>query len=170
MEFAEKDLVFYDRVGVCRVEKIGCLSLRGLPKDVAYYTLRPCFQSDTILLPTRSSAYLRRVLTREEAEALLTRLPALEPLEITGLDAKGITALYQQCDPIASCECLARIAKAIYQRGQARAASGRRPVATDQRFRRFSENLLYGELATVLEIPQEEVERYILQKVEAGTR
>ncbi len=157
MKFQTGDLVFYDRVGVCRVEAVGKPDIRGLPDDAEYYTLAPRYGTETVLIPVNSKAYLRRTLTREEADALLDGMPELEPVESAGLDVKAVTALYQLPEPVASARALARLAIGGYRRGKQRAAQGRRPASVDVRQRRFAESLLHGELAAVLCVELDEI-------------
>ena len=78
--FSIGEYVVYGVEGVCRVEEAGKLKVAGLDKNRAYYRLRPYYHDGTIYTPVDGKAVMRPVLTREELERLLPRLPELEPL------------------------------------------------------------------------------------------
>ena len=77
--FERDDHVYYASGGVCRVTDICYAPLAGMPADRQYYVLRSLHDpSGVIYVPVNSdSVFLRRLLTREEAEALLARLSPL---------------------------------------------------------------------------------------------
>ena len=77
--FSIGEYVVYGVEGVCRVEEAGKLKVAGLDKNRAYYRLRPYYHDGTIYTPVDGKAVMRPVLTREELERLLPRLPELEP-------------------------------------------------------------------------------------------
>ena len=65
-------LLIYDTTGVCKVLEIGVPC--GLPvanKDRMYYKLAPVFGSGTIYIPVDTKVFMRKVITHEEAEALI---------------------------------------------------------------------------------------------------
>ena len=80
--FSIGEYVVYGVEGVCRVEEAGKLKVAGLDKNRAYYRLRPYYHDGTIYTPVDGKAVMRPVLTREELERLLPRLPELEPLGV----------------------------------------------------------------------------------------
>ena len=74
--FSVGEYIVYGVEGVCRVEEAGKLKVAGLDKNRAYYRLRPYYHDGTIYTPVDGKAVMRPVLTREELERLLPRLPA----------------------------------------------------------------------------------------------
>ena len=89
--FSIGEYVVYGVEGVCRVEEAGKLKVAGLDKNRAYYRLRPYYHDGTIYTPVDGKAVMRPVLTREELERLLPRLP--QQANITALFYPGTTAL-----------------------------------------------------------------------------
>ena len=75
--FSVGEYIVYGVEGVCRVEEAGKLKVAGLDKNRAYYRLRPYYHDGTIYTPVDGKAVMRPVLTREELERLLPRLPEL---------------------------------------------------------------------------------------------
>ena len=75
--FSVGDLIVYNETGVCRVEQIGPPAFN--PRERRdYYTLTPLYGAGTIYVPVDSGVFMRLVLSREEAEALIDELLTLE--------------------------------------------------------------------------------------------
>ena len=77
--FSVGDKIIYGENGVCTVESIGPLSMAGAPKDKLYYYLSPLIGSGTYFAPVDSGAYMRPVMSRAEAEALIDAMPGIQP-------------------------------------------------------------------------------------------
>lgn len=65
---------------------------------------------------------------------------------------------------------LARLLKTIHHKDSDARKAGRQPGKVDECFRKRAEELLYGELAVALGIPQDSVPQYIHQKLKAAGR
>ena len=65
--------IIYGENGVCTVEKIAPLEMGGAPKEKLYYHLTPLVGSGTYFAPVDTSAFMRSIISREEAEAMLSR-------------------------------------------------------------------------------------------------
>lgn len=59
-----------------------------------------------------------------------------------------------------------RIIKTLYARKQERLARGKKVTASDERFLHAAEENLYGELAVSLGKKKEEIEEYIINRIE----
>ena len=62
------DKIIYGENGVCVVERIAPLEISGASKDKLYYHLRPFTGSGTYFTPVDSGAFMRPVMSRDEAE------------------------------------------------------------------------------------------------------
>lgn len=73
---------------------------------------------------------------------------------------------YKQC--IRSCDCrdLIRIIKALYLRKQERLLIGKKITITDCKYLKLAEENLYSELSIPLEIPKDEMEKYITVRID----
>ena len=80
--FSIGDHIIYGVEGVCRVDEVGRLKVAGLDKNRDYYRLTPYYRGGTIYTPVDGRAVMRPVISREALEALLPRLPELEPLAV----------------------------------------------------------------------------------------
>ncbi len=152
-------LIMHGTAGVCRVE--GYQKLDGMPGD--YVVLSPVYLKDaTFYTPANGSKVkMRPVMTKEEAEDLIAQMPDAEPIHFSGMaDQKRRSAAIMKSGD--SFE-LARLAKTVYQYQRRRSKAGKKLSSTDTGILKQTERLLFGELATALEIPYDSVERYIVQ-------
>ena len=62
--------IVYGENGVCTVIKIAPLEISGASKDKLYYYLAPLIGTGVYYSPVDSGAFMRPVISREEAEAL----------------------------------------------------------------------------------------------------
>lgn len=163
--FGTGDYVVYGHSGICQVMGVTTMDMAGISKERLYYILRPEGKSDgTIYTPVdNGKMVLRKVMTREEAEALIAEIPSIETLEIT--DDKYREERYKEC--IKSCECreLIRIIKTIYLRKQERVSQGKKVTATDERYLKMAEDNLYAEMSMLLGVPKAKMEQYISSRL-----
>lgn len=75
------ELIIYGAEGVCRVEKVGPVDMRGAPAGVDYYTLSPLYREGTIFTPVDTNVHTRPIMTREQAEGLIDQIPSI-PAEV----------------------------------------------------------------------------------------
>ena len=164
--FQPGSLIVYGSTGVCRVEDVGP---KKIMKNIlkTCYTLTPLYSRETITVPVDSPVFMREVISREQAEQLIDRIPEEEPAAVPG-DANAAKTCYEQALRSHSCDDLLRLVRQIYRRTQSARQSRRPPSQTDQRYMKRAADLLYGELAVALGIPREEVVPYIAQRLEAA--
>lgn len=155
--------------GVCVIEQITRLNISGVDREREYYILKPLYLSgSTVYVPVDAPKdSLRRVMSREEAEELIAKIPELSVLTIT--NDKLSEAVYKECMKTNQCTDWLRVIKTIYARRQKRLAAGRKMTAVDTRYLRQAEDNLHGELAVALEMERSEVEKYICEKLEKST-
>lgn len=71
------ELIVYGGTGVCRVEAVETPQQRGPEAGRQYYLLKPLYQDGTIRIPVDSKVFMRPVISRQEAEALLDAIPGM---------------------------------------------------------------------------------------------
>lgn len=161
--FQPGDKIIYSSSGVCSVEEVAVPPFAGKnEKDRLYYKLRPVGSSETIYAPVDSPVFMRPIMTREEAEALVARIPSIGEETCS---SRSIVMLRQQYEAILkdhSCEGYVALVKGIYMKGH----SGKKLGQTDQRYMKRAEDMLYGELAAALDISPEDVPEYIKKTIE----
>ncbi len=70
------DLVVYETSGVCRIEN--CLHPEFVEENQdLYYVLKPLFQDGLVYTPVNTKAYMRPVISAEEADRLIDTIPYL---------------------------------------------------------------------------------------------
>ncbi len=161
------ELIIYGPEGVCRVDAVGPLAMRGARKGIDYYTLSPLGQGGQIYAPVDSSTSSRPVMTRDEALALIEKIPDV-PAEVCDLsNPRLLGEHYQVLLGSGDCLDLVRLLREIYAKGREAEARGRRLSQVDLRSRDRAEKMLHGELSVSLEIPLDEVRDYIARTIEA---
>ena len=158
------DKIIYGENGVCTVESIGPISTSGPQKDRVYYHLRPLIGSGTYFTPVDSAAYMRPVMSREEAEALIDAMPGIAPAVCEDNRFNHVDAFYKELFKQHSCEALVSIVKGLRCRMAERKTKSSRAEATMKR----AKDILHGELSVALGIDIGEVEDYIAQSVAAS--
>jgi len=166
--FQRDDYVYYASGGVCRISDICYAPLEGMPPDRQYYVLRSLHDPNGVnYVPVDSDAvFLRRLLTRQEAENLLEEIPEVPTIEEP--NAKALRGKYVESmrkhDPTE----WVRVIKTVYQRMRTMAASShsQRLSDTERSFAEDAKRYLYAELSLALEVPVQEMERYIQTHVE----
>jgi len=160
--FQAGELVVYGSTGVCRIQEIRCN-----PADRRkYYVLKPLYQSCTISAPVDSGKiFIRPILTREEANALIDRLPTVSGEPCHNRSIQQLTEHYKAALESHDCMDLAELLKSIYMKKQNAVQQNRKLGSVDERFMKRAEELFFGELSAALEIPPEEVHGYIAQRL-----
>jgi len=162
------DLVVYGSTGVCRVQNIGPAPGGGAR---AFYTLKPLYQTCTIYAPVEGGqVFMRPVISRAEAEALVASIPEAAPQACAFRDLRQLTEHYEAAIRSQSCTELLALSMSIYRKKQEAAVSRRRLGQTDERFMKRAEELLFGELAVALDIPVGQVADYISARVAAAEK
>ena len=159
--FSVGDKIIYGENGVCTVESIGPLTMAGAPKDKLYYYLSPLIGSGTYFAPVDSGAYMRPVMSRAEAEALIDAMPGIQPAICTDNRFNHVDAFYKELFKQHSCEALVSIVKGLKSRMSDRKTKSSRADATMKR----AKDILHGELSVALEIDVKDVEGYIVSRL-----
>lgn len=159
--FSVGDKIIYGENGVCTVESIGPLSMAGASKDKLYYYLSPLIGSGTYFAPVDSGAYMRPVMSRAEAEALIDSMPGIQPAICTDNRFNHVDAFYKELFKQHSCEALVSIVKGLRSRISDRKTKSSRAEATMKR----AKDILHGELSVALDIDVKDVEGYIASRL-----
>ena len=159
--FEKGDYVAYGTKGVCQVEEITELAMKGTAEGKLYYVLRPCFQKgSTLFTPVdNEKTIIRSVMSRDEAAALVDGIAGIEAL----LEKNDKEREKQYKEAIRSCDPRQwiRIIKTSYLRGQERIAQGKKATTVDERYFHAAEEQLYEELSIALDMPKEGMRAYI---------
>ena len=159
------DLIVYGINGICRVE-----GLVPSPYDKTdtreYYFLVP------INSPTRSTIYtpvgndrvpMRRLMTAQEIDALIGRMPEIEILSVPV--EKQRREIYRTVLGTLKPEGYVQIIKTVGQRRAALTAARKHVPMTDLEYGRLAKHLLCSECAHVLGMTEAEADLYIAERL-----
>lgn len=166
--FSVGDYMVYGINGVCLIQDI-CASPFDKKDTRTFYQLKPLGSSagSVIYTPTDNAQIkMRPLMTKEQAQELISRMPGLEPLEIPM--EKMRRDLYRQAMQSCEPEQYVRLIKTVYRRRMDMIRQHKRVSETDSDFERNAKLSLYHELAVVLELQFAEVEPYLLTRLETA--
>lgn len=159
------DTVFYGTSGICDIEDIATLDIQGIDKDRLYYALNMRNGSGKVYVAVDGdTSRMRRLLPKEEAQRLISRVSEIEPLELR--DRKKPEKEYREALQKNDCLELFRLIKCIFMRTKQRSEEGRKPTAVDEKYMHLAEDMLYQELGVVLDIPKNQVLDYLMERIE----
>lgn len=165
--FEKGDYVYYASDGICRVEDLQYAPIKGMPPDRLYYVLRSLHTGNGVIyLPTDcDTVFIRRILSREEAKALLEELPDLPLIEAP--DAKALRERYIESMKKHDPREWVRVIKTVTARAQklAQVSRTQRLSETERSYADDAKRYLCSELSLSLEIPGPEMERYLAQQM-----
>ena len=159
--FSEGDKIIYGENGVCTVAKIGPLEMSGASADKLYYYLEPLIGSGVYYAPVDSGAFMRPVISRAEAEALIDAIPGIEPAICHDTRFNHVDAFYKALFRQHTCEALVAIVKGLHLRMSEKKTKSSRAETTMKR----AKDILHGELSIALGMEFGDVEAYIAQRV-----
>lgn len=159
--YKKGEYVVYGLTGVCLVEGITTLNMKGIPGDEKYYSLVSLNQGGRIYSKVDSAhSKMRPVISKSEAECLIKEVDKVEPLKVT--NEKTVEELYKSCMRSYDVKEWVRLIKCIYQRKCKRIESGKKLTEFDQKYMRIAEEALYSELAIALGVEKDKVLEIIL--------
>ena len=161
--FKVGEYVVYGNTGVCKVEGIGPLSISSSDKD--YYTLVPVYGHNSRIYAVVDSdkVVIRPIMTRKESDALIDGMEEIDALFIG--DEKKREDIYKETMKTCDGKEWVKMIKALYIRKLDRLAKGKKVTSSDERYLQMAEENLYGELAFSLQMPKEEVEEFMSEKI-----
>lgn len=164
--FEVDDYVVYGNNGVCRIVEITTMDLRGVSSDKLYYRLSPVENaSSRVFVPVdNEKIVMRRMLTKEEALALIEKVPSIEPVVVC--EDKFREDVYKEAVNSLEPEKWFQVIKTLYLRKKERLAQGKKNTSMDERYQKVLENFIHGELSVVLNIPKSEIKSIIGEKLE----
>lgn len=153
--------IIYGENGVCTVKKIAPLDMSGAPKEKLYYYLTPLVGSGTYFAPVDTNAFMRRIISREEAEALIDSMPGIPPAICTDSRFNHVDAFYRDLFKLHTNEALVSVIKGLRCRMAEKKTRSTRAEATMKRAR----DILHGELSVALDMDFTQVEGYIQKRI-----
>ena len=157
--FAIGEKIIYGENGVCTVEQIAPLDGSG---SKLYYHLVPMIGNGRLFAPVDTGAYMRTIMSREAAHALIDAIPGIEPAICNDNRFNHVDAFYRDLFKQHSNEALVSVIKGLQLRMEEKKTRSTRAEATMKR----AKDILHGELSIALGIEFSQVEDYIRSKLE----
>lgn len=165
--FEVGDLILYGNTGVCRVTEIATRSQRGGDEGQLYYTLSPLYQSCTISTPVDMKKVLMRpIISKDEAEKLIDSIPTINAEAYHSKVLRELTEHYEESLRAYDCTEIMELTMSIYAKKEYMEQQKLKFGAVDERFLKRAEELLFGELAAALDIPRDDVQSYIAERID----
>ncbi|MBQ8966446.1 CarD family transcriptional regulator [Ruminococcus sp.] len=164
--FDAGELVVYGNSGVYRVLEVGSIGIKGC-EGKQYYTMEPVFGSGTSYVPVDTGVFMRKVMTADEANALIDSIPEIGEEDFSERNPRLVREHYSASMKSHDTAELISMIKEIWHRGERAKSLNRKLSRAEQQFLEQAENLVYGEFSVVLGIPREEVLGYIRTRIEA---
>ena len=158
--YAVGDKIIYSESGVCTVELIAPMA-DSPDESRLYYHLRPLVGTGVYFAPVDSGAFMRPVIGREEAEALIAAIPGIEPAICNDNRFNHVDAFYRELFKKHTPEALVAIIKGLMIKAKERKTRSSRADATMKR----AKEVLHGELSVALGIEYPLIEEYIRSKI-----
>lgn len=160
------DLIVYSGEGVCRVEGIGTPPLVGVNKQRQYYSLKPLYREGMVYAPVDSNVFMRPVISRAEADALIQRIPEIEPEVYENSNLRFLNEHYQAQLQNYTCEGLIKLIRSTHAKREVMIGRGKKLGLVDERYMKRAQDMLHGEFAVALGIERGEVAGYIKDQLE----
>lgn len=166
--FRKGEYVIYGNNGICCIERLVCRAIRRWETAGKNITrLRPVFSSGKIYAPLDTKVFMRPILTKAEAEKLILQIPEIRAEEVIGQDVRALGERYKGCLDTHRCEDLVRLIKTVYRKEKRLEENGKKLAKTEREYSKLAKELLHREFSMALEVPYDEVENYITEKVAA---
>lgn len=159
--YKENDYLVYKR-DVCKVKEVRKDKLTGMD----YYILVPVMDKSLIIdVPVDNRmGYIRSILSKEEIEELIKKIPFIEPL--TNISDKYLEKTYKELLYNGTIEDLVKIIKTSYIRNDNRIKNNKKISDKDKMFFDKAEQYLYSELSVVLNMSYDETKEYIINRIQ----
>lgn len=162
--FKKGEKIVYGTTGVCIVDDVCEKELIRNQKKM-YYVLKPVFQPNNIIYsPVEDGkVFMRPVMTAKEADELILKIP-----EIRNENSKACLSQEEYRAELSSHSSvdLIKLTAIIYQKKKSANANNKKLGFVDEKYMHLAESLLFGELSVALDIPLDEVQKYIKSKIE----
>lgn len=153
------DKIIYGEHGVCTVTAVAPMDV-SVSSGALYYHLSPLFGSGTFFSPVDSSAFMRPVMSREEAERLIDRIPSIAPAICEDNRFNHVDAFYKDIFKQHETDGLVAVIKGLTIRASGKKNRSSRVDLTLKR----AKQILYGELSVSLEKDYSDIEAYITER------
>lgn len=162
--FMEGDFVVHGQDGVFEIVSKGKLNISCVDREKEYFTLQSVYRKGTIAyVPVnKAEQAMRLIISSKEAEGIIAEMSKLNEIEIA--DEKNRERQYREIVQKHDCREAIQLLKTLYVRKQKRLEAGKCVTALDEKYLRLVEEKILEEFSASLDLPKEEVQKYISEK------
>ncbi|NLW78678.1 MAG: hypothetical protein GXY32_04615 [Ruminococcaceae bacterium] len=167
--YSVDDLVVYGSMGVCTVTDICVPDLPGMENQC--YILKPHFVANSkVYAPVEGNPVkMRLMITAKQAKTLIDSMPDIEVFPTDNKERQEMYNTYKSVVKSADCFLLARLIKTLYEKKLRTLEQKKTVPSVEKELFDIAEKNLFGELAAALDMPIEEVEGYISDRLGDST-
>ena len=160
------DRIIYGSNGVCAIEEIKMIEVPHTDEEKAYYIIKPIYQECRISVPVDTKMFIRPIISKDEALALIDGIPQVDAQPYFNTALRQLQDHYEKKLSSHSCTDLIELTISLHRKKQQLLEQKRKFGAIDERYMKRAEDLLFGELSVVLDIPKNEVRQFISSRLE----
>ncbi len=149
--------------GICEIADAVTMNMSGTNKE--YFLLVPVEEKTAkVYIPVDAADNrIRRVLTREEAWAIIDEIPSIEETWVD--NDKERERIYKEAIASKEPKRLIGIIKTLYRRKKERMDAGKKCTAIDERYFKLAESQLHAELAFALGEEKQNIKQIIIDHI-----
>ncbi len=163
--FKVNDYVVYGSTGVCQIKSISLENFGGR-MEREYYVLNSVnANSMDIYIPTdKCNVVMRKIMSKEEIYELIKVMPDIESEWIS--DDHFRKTAFREIIQTGDQKRMVQLIKTIYARKNELEKNGKKLTNSDAETMKTAEKFLYNEFAHVLDIQPEQVDLFIMGRVQ----
>ena len=159
------EFVVYGSEGVCEVENITQLNISEINKNKTYYILKPMHENGKVFVPIDNNIFIRSVLKYEEIQKLIEDIPTIEKNKCDTNNIKVLQDRYKKL--LKNYECIDLLTElvSLNEKKNNLIKNKKKINQVDEKFMKIAKGLLEDEFSIVLGIPKEDLETYVIDKI-----
>ena len=161
------DLIVYGNNGVCVVERV--TTLEGSPnKEQLYYVLKNKSSNGTAYVPVNSPVHMRHIMTKEQALALIDKIPFVETKQFAGIATRQAQKVYRDALLSYDSETVVGVIKHLRATGEKKHSLGKKLSSTEERYLEQAQRIIDSELCAAMEMTVEQLRGFISKRIGDG--
>jgi CarD family transcriptional regulator len=162
------EFIVYGKTGICKIKDITTPEHIS-QTDQLFYVLQPLEDSCLIYAPVDTKTFMRPVISSEEANHLIEKIPRIKPQSFQDKSLKDIAKYYESVIENHDCEDLVQLVVSIYEKKKLTKEKGLKLGQLDEKTFKQAESFLESEFSIALGIEKEKVPEYIAEKINSSS-
>lgn len=163
--YEKNDVVVYGTEGICTITDIAEMKFGGEKSE--YYILSPVTKAEnTVYVPKNNEKVLsrmRKIITSKEAQLLIDSIPT-EPMDWIINDRERQSA-FKNILLCGKPHDVLTMISSLYNKQSEQLAAGKKLHASDERFLRDAERMLFNEIGYALDMTTSDVLSIVMKKI-----